>query len=1458
MDREAASGGLSPLPTDGPADITSLIPPGGIPPGPIIAGIGASAGGVHALQAFFEAVPDDLGVAFVVIIHLSPEYRSALPAILATRTSMPVRQVVGTVPLLANRVYVIPPDRRLQITDNSVSAVPFDEPRGRRAPIDLFFRSLAEHHGDAFAIVLSGGGSDGAVGVKAIKEAGGLVLVQDPAEAAHGSMPRAAIATEMADVVLPVRDLATRLGELTRVKRGLRTLIDPTATDRLDPDGEATLGHILSHVRARTGHDFTRYKRGTVLRRLGRRLQVQRMETLGDYLAFLRQHPDEVHALFADLLISVTTFFRNPEAWHALATEVVPRLFDHVDGNGPIRVWVPGCASGEEAYSVAILLLEEAHRRAVRPGVQIFASDLDERALAIARDGRYPRTIAADVSEERLHRFFRDEGEQYCVTKELRESVLFATHNLLRDPPFSRLDLVSCRNLLIYLDRESQEQVFGVFRYALRPGGTLFLGASETADGQNFRVADKKHRVFQVRESTTASAARLPDLLLTPRVRPPGLPNVTSGATAAPAPAASGTVHRRLLEALAPPSILVDVERDAVHLSETVGQFLRPPSGPLTHDVTRLVRPELQPELQAALFHALERGESTLTPFVPIEVEGAARRVALLVRPRTGDAAERMALVMFIEGDATAAPDAAPDDQEQSASLLQLQDELRQARQRLNGAHERFTVNTDELRAANEELQSINEEYRSTAEELETSREELQSTNEELDAVNEELKSKLQEISRAHDDLENLMAATEIGTLFLDRSFRIARFTPPVADLFSITEADRGRSISDFTHRLDYAELQNDARLVLKWLRPVERECLSGDGRWYLVRMRPYRSRDDRIEGVVLTFVDVTARREGDEALRRSEERYRLLVDGVEEYAMLMTDQDGCITTWNAGAKKLFGRTDEEAIGQPLAVLFTEEDRAAGVSDREMAVARKDGTASDDRWQARKDGTRFWASGVLTALRDAAGNVRGFAKILRDNTDRQAAEAARLHFRSLFESAPGLYLVLRPEDYTIVAASDSYLTAIMRRREEVLGRTVFDTLPDDPADPHADGSRNLRASLERVKAKHTVDVMAVQHHPVRRPATEGGQFEERWWSPVNSPVTGPTGEIAYIIHRVEDVTPFIRSMRDEAREAEGHRLLESRAQHMEAEVLLRAQELQRANDELRRLNDVLEERGVERERLLIAAQDSRAEAERRHLEALGASEAKTQFLATMSHELRTPLNAIAGHVQLLELELHGPMNAAQRDALARVDRAQRHLLTLINDVLNFARIGEGKLDYDVRPTDLGALMTDVVPMIETQLAAKGLAYEVRPPEADCIVWADADKLRQIVLNLLANAAKFTSGGGRVVVDVVFRPETPDLVYLRVQDTGIGIPREKQDMIFEPFVQVQRTFSNAVDGVGLGLTISRDLARGMGGDLRVRSTEGSGSAFTVALRRVSRPAGADIPASSPHGCRGTPR
>ena len=835
-----------------------------------VCGIGASAGGVEALQHFFAAIPPDLGLAYVVIVHLAPDHKSELPSIIARWTSMPVLQVVDHQQevLAPNHVYVIAPDRKLEISHSTISASPFDQPRGQRTAIDLFFRSLALTHGDGFAVVLSGSGSDGAVGARLLKERGGLVLVQDPSEASHGSMPRAAIAAGVADLVLPVRALANQLAELTRNKERVATLIGAEAHPFDIPEAEdQALRNLLDLIWKRTGHDFSKYKRSTVLRRLSRRMQLVHQLTIPAYLQYLRAEPGEVKALFDDLLISVTTFFRDPPTWAALREQVIVPLLEATDSGDPIRAWVAGCATGEEAYSLAILLEEELELRHTHRNVVIFASDVDETALGHAREGLYPQAIAADVSDARLDRYFRVDDSHYQVARELRDRVVFAAHSVLRDPPFSRIDLIACRNVLIYFDRDLQDQVMRVFRYACADNGYLFLGASENADEDLFRAVDRKSRIFAARPTLDGARPALPEIMAAPGTR--HAPALTRLADSRPTTTES---HLSALEEMAPPSVLADERGHVLHLSAGASHFFRQSGGPLAKRLTDLVRPELRDDIYTLLHQAAAGTAAQVSSFVPVVFDGSTHRVALLCQKRVRQGQVEI-LLTFLDGGEIVDTAGSPRLDAIDQPMRELRDQLRQAERRAENIRDEHSLTNEELRAANEELQSLNEEYRSTTEELETSKEELQSVNEELQTLNHELKLKLDEISHAHNDLENLMAATNVATLFLNEDLRIKRYTPQLEDIVNIRPRDLDRPISDLTHALDYTTLEQDARRVLQGGTSVERETASRDGRRFIVRLAPYRSDSYSVTGVVVTFIDVTALKRVEAALLESQGR---------------------------------------------------------------------------------------------------------------------------------------------------------------------------------------------------------------------------------------------------------------------------------------------------------------------------------------------------------------------------------------------------------------------------------------------------------------------------------------------------------------------------------------------------------------------------------------------------------
>jgi two-component system, chemotaxis family, CheB/CheR fusion protein len=846
-----------------------------------VVGIGASAGGMQALQRFFEHMPNDNGMAFVVILHLSPSHESNVDSVLQRITRMPVLQVTQPQPIEKNHIYVISPKQQLTMNDGYLSVSERERHFGHPIAIDLFFRTLAEVHRErAIAIVLSGTGSDGAAGLTRLKQEGGVTLAQRPDDAEYDGMPSAAIGTGMVDFVLPVVEMPQKLIDISRNARLIEL---PAARDDADAviappsvrvthseEAEKALHDILQLLRSHTGHDFRHYKRATVLRRIERRLQVRGVTTLPAYRALLESDEKESAALLDDMLIGVTNFFRDREAFDALERDVIPQLFLDKPSNEQLRVWVAACSTGEEAYSLGMQLMEQAGLLPTPPSIQVFATDIDDNAIALARSGLYPGSIITDVPPSRLRQFFTKEESRYRIRKTLRDRILFASHNLLRDPPFSRLDLISCRNLLIYLNRDIQAQVLEMFHFSLNPGGFLFLGSSESAEVANnyFAPFDKKNRIYRAR-ILSRSARYTPLLPLGSMAKP-------VASSMVPTPQAKqkfsfGEVHQRALMQHAGPSVIVNQESNIVHISDRAGRFLHHAGGELSRNLVSLVYPELRLELRTALFQALQSGKSVEARQVQMTRDGRTFYVNMVVRPFHDDeAAADFMLVQFDEVEQTMGEQSSGDGQDRV--LAQLEQEIQRTKEQLQETIERSEISTEELRASNEELQAINEELRSATEELETSKEELQSVNEELITVNYELKLKIDETGKVNDDLNNLIASTDIATVFVDSATRIKRYTPRAADIFNIIPSDIGRSLLDITHRLDYDQLAADADATFRTLRPVEREVRSGDGHYYIARILPYRTTEDRIDGAVLTFFDISARRQAEQKLLEADE----------------------------------------------------------------------------------------------------------------------------------------------------------------------------------------------------------------------------------------------------------------------------------------------------------------------------------------------------------------------------------------------------------------------------------------------------------------------------------------------------------------------------------------------------------------------------------------------------------
>ncbi|MBR9991203.1 MAG: PAS domain-containing protein [Gemmatimonadetes bacterium] len=829
-----------------------------------VVGIGASAGGLKALQQFVEAVPVDSGMAYVVIMHLDPERESRMAELLQDRAAIAVTQVTEPVAVEANHIYMIPPGQDLTMRGGGLELRERGE-RADHAPVDLFFRTLAEACGaGAVGVILSGTGADGTAGIRYIREAGGITVVQSPDESTYDGMPASAISTGFVDMVLPSARIP---GELVRLRQRPEVAGNNGASSTAT---ESELADVFAALRSRTGHDFSMYRRSTVLRRLDRRLRFNDVTTLMQYQPLLETSAAESQALLRDLLISVSSFFRDPDAFDALSG-LLPSLFDGKGAGDTVRVWVVGCATGEEVYSIAMVLAEHASTLADPPRLQLFATDIDEHGYAWARAGNYSTAAVAGIDPALLEKYFTREAHGYRIRKSLRELVLFACHNVLHDPPFSRMDLVSCRNFFIYLQPEAQERVLDTFHFATNEKGLLFLGASESpGDGGLFAaIPGCRQRLYRRQATPRRVNPRLSAADPQPNAAVSPFTNTDGPRTRF----SYGSQHVRMLEQYAPASVIVNERLDAVHLSAGAGQFLRPSGGEPDHNVLLMASGEMRKVLRTALHHAFE-SRSVVVRQVRTEVDGERRDVRVHVRPTTDDgSAGRFALVIFETVKAGAGPvSATHSGSGPTPAEADMESELRRTRELLESTSEAHDRTVAELQTVNEELQSINEEQKAAGEELDIGREEIQSINEELTTINQEHQSTIEELKRTNEDLQNLIESTEIGTLFLDRSMRIRRYTPAMSSLFNFVATDQGRPLSHITHRLACTGLQDDVATVLSTLERIEREVESDTGEHYIMRINPYRSSQGTNEGAVLTFFDNTEQHRAREELRSAKQ----------------------------------------------------------------------------------------------------------------------------------------------------------------------------------------------------------------------------------------------------------------------------------------------------------------------------------------------------------------------------------------------------------------------------------------------------------------------------------------------------------------------------------------------------------------------------------------------------------
>jgi two-component system CheB/CheR fusion protein len=888
-----------------------------------IAGIGASAGGLEALEQFLQNIPENSGLAYVVIQHLDPTQKGMLPELLQRVSKMKVFQAKDNMVVKPDCVYVIPPNKSMSILNGVLYLFEPLEVRGLRLPIDFFLRSLAADRKErSIGIVLSGMGSDGSEGLRAIKGENGIVLVQDPATAKFDSMPRNAINSVVVDIVAPANELHQQLMLFLKQMPLLKAGHDQ------EPKDKSALDKIIILLRSRTGNDFSLYKKNTLYRRIERRMIVHKIEKIASYISFLAENPGEVDILFKELLIGVTNFFRDSAVWEKLCNVVLPEIITNLPADANVRAWAAGCSTGEEAYTIAIVFkeaLEKIHTHS-NLSLQVFATDLDHDAVEVARRGIYPVNITSDVSPERLNRFFVKTEDGYRVSKEIREMVVFAQHNLLMHPPFTKIDIISCRNLLIYMDAELQKKILKLFYYSLNNNGIMLLGSSE-ALGSNinlFKPLDAKLRIYN-----RLNDAHVPDLLNFPSSfahEKPGKTDISQ--TVVPTENIQSLADQVLLEQFAPPGVLVNDAGDIIYISGRTGKYLEPAAGKANLNIFAMLREGLRNDFSLAFHQAIRKKEPVVLHNLKVGVNGGTQSVNITIRciDKPEPLAGTIMIVFTDVPDQTDFKPSAKPGRKRSGSSKEeeLEKELQHTREEMQSSLEEMQATQEELKSANEELQSSNEELQSTNEELTSSKEEMQSLNEELQTVNAELQAKIDDFTRIDNDMKNLLNSTDIATLFLDKDLNIRRYTLQATKIFKFIKSDIGRPFTDQVSDLNYPEMADDAVEVLRTLVFKEKQIPGKDGQWFSIRIMPYRTFDDRIDGLVITFINITELKRSEEKINESEQIQRLLFNSSKDVIIKLSDR-WKVMEFNQEAARFFGVKRADAIGKDFMEMLIPE-----------------------------------------------------------------------------------------------------------------------------------------------------------------------------------------------------------------------------------------------------------------------------------------------------------------------------------------------------------------------------------------------------------------------------------------------------------------------------------------------------------------------------------------------------
>jgi two-component system CheB/CheR fusion protein len=1359
--------------TSGPLR-TSIQPKDVLASFPVV-GIGASAGGLTAVTQLLKYLPPEIGIAVVVIQHLDPKHGSLTADILSRACPMPVAEVQDGMQIERGRVYVIPPNRNLRLSKGILELSPRIEARGQHLPIDFFFQSLASEKKDlAVGVVLSGIASDGTLGLRAIKAEGGVTFAQDPKTAQYDGMPRSAILSGAVDIINTPKGIAEEIGRIAQLLPAQPVSV---VEEKRGLGRQGQFRKIFTVLRIATGIDFTYYKQSTIQRRIGRRQFLLKIPDLQNYAKYLADHPEEVTTLVEDLLIQVTSFFRDPEAFDFLKAHILPKCIQDPDRNVPIRIWVPGCSTGEEAYSIAMVFLELLEKAKDRPEFQIFASDISEQAIQKARRGVYPENITKDVSKVRLRRFFERTEGGYRIAKPVRDTCLFSKQDVANDPPFAKIDLISCRNVLIYFTTELQKRVLPILHYSLKPGGILWLGRSETIGqfSNLFAVEDRTNKFYSKKQITTPVKIdfpvghQVPEALAAARRKmPESTPTLED---------VQREADRVALAEYAPPGVVINDAHEILQVRGRPAPYVELTSGQASLNVFKLARPEIVSDLRY-LVNAARRQNKPVKKDLLVLNDDRRRAFGIRVVPLRLPMAykERCFSIFFEEAAALTQPEppASKANRKQAQERKQTASD-RIARQQIEDNQkyqqaliEEYETTQEELTSANEELQSTNEELQSTNEELETAKEELQSANEEMTTVNEELQTRNSEMNQLSNDLTNILASVDIPIVMVGQDGRIRSFTPKAGQILKLLANDVGRPIGDIKSSIEAVDLDELTSSVMTTTGPREVEAQDKQGTWYRLQVKPYRTLENKIDGAVVALIDITALKHGADKLRSVGEDAMMIMETTPIPIMVITP-DRRVQAANQSFCETFRIERSQSEGRFLSELGAGQWNIPSLLKMLEAVLN-----NGEQYKGFELELDFPAVGHKSLLINArrsylAGSGMQVALFaIEDITARKGIarqlEKTEARYRNLLENARDGIVVINKAG--TIEFANHQAEAMFGYSTGELNHQPYEVLiPDQFRESHRVHHAAFVANPDPRDMGRNVDLYAKRK--------DGGVF------PVDislSPITH------------------------------------------DSEVLVTAI-----------IHDISERKKLETERQRILSSEKQA-----RLEAEEANRVKDEFLATLSHELRTPLSTILSWAQLLRLGETNPEKT--KKGIAVIEKSAHAQGQLIGDLLDVSRIQSGKLHLEFSTVDPAECVSAVVDSVRSLAEEKAISIVTEFDRSCGKISADSDRLQQALRNLLTNAIKFTPRKGKITVRLnSIKEPSHEWVRIQVEDTGKGINAELLPLLFTRFKQADSSATREFGGLGLGLSIVRHLVDMHGGTVKAESPgEGKGSVFTVTL------------------------